>query len=119
LQSLQDWLALAGGGLKTEPRPEGKETMNKLLTGVLSVMRKLILGFIAVNLLVGCVTTRPYDIGETPNQDSISDFIMRWDKLDRTHATQQEYRELFAQTLKALSRSMEETERCRARLEAQ
>jgi len=112
-------LVLAGGGLKIEPRPEGKETMNKSLIGVLSVMRKWTLGFIAVSLLAGCVTTRPYDIGQTPNQDSISDFIQRWDKLDRTHATQDQYQELYGQTLKALSRSMEETERCRARLEEQ
>jgi len=44
---------------------------------------------------------------------------MRWDKLDRTKATQQEYRELYGQTLKALSRSLEETERYKSRLEAQ
>jgi len=112
-------LVLAGGGLKTEPRPEGKETMNKLPIGVLSVMRKWTLGFIAASCITGCATTQPYDIGQTPHQDSISDFIQRWDKLDRTHATKDEYRELYAQTLKALSRSMEETERCRARLEAQ
>jgi len=112
-------LELAGGGLKTEPRPEGKETMKKLLIGVLSVMRKWTLGFIVGSCLAGCATTQPYDIGQAPNQDSISDFIQRWDKLDRTHATKDQYRELHGQTLKALSRSMEETERCRARLEAQ
>jgi len=44
---------------------------------------------------------------------------MRWDRLDRTHATPEEYRELYGQTLKALSRSLEETERYRSRLEAQ
>ena len=93
--------------------------MNKSLIGVLSAMRRWTLGFIAVSLLAGCVTTRPYDLGQAPNQDSISDFIQRWDKLDRTHATKDEYRELYAQTLKALSRAMEEAERCRARLEAQ
>lgn len=82
-------------------------------------MRKWTLGFIAASLLAGCVTTRPYDLGQAPNQDSISDFIQRWDKLDRTNATKDEYRELYAQTLKALSRSMEEAERCRSRLEAQ
>jgi hypothetical protein len=93
--------------------------MNKLLIGVLSVMRKWMLGFIVGSCLAGCATTQPYDIGQAPNQDSISDFIQRWDKLDRTHATKDEYRELYAQTLKALSRAMEEAERCRARLEAQ
>jgi chemotaxis regulatin CheY-phosphate phosphatase CheZ len=93
--------------------------MNKLPIGVLSVIRKWTLGFIAASCIAGCATTQPYDIGQAPNQDSISDFIQRWDKLDRTHATKDEYRELYAQTLKALSRSMEEAERCRARLEAQ
>ena len=93
--------------------------MKKLLTTAVSVIRKSILGFIAASLICGCATTRPYDLGQVPNQDSISDFIMRWDKLDRTHATQEEYRELYGQTLKALSRSLEETERYKSRLEAQ
>lgn len=44
---------------------------------------------------------------------------MRWDRLDRTHATQEEYRQLYGQTLKALSRLMEETERYKSRAEAQ
>ena len=93
--------------------------MKKLLTTAVSVTRKSILGFIAASLICGCATTRPYDIGQTPHQDSISDFIMRWDKLDRAKASPQEYRELYAQTLKALSRSMEETERCKSRLDQQ
>lgn len=93
--------------------------MNKSLTGVLSVMRRWTLGFIVASCIAGCATTQPYDIGQAPNQDSISDFIQRWDKLDRTHATKDEYRELYAQTLKALSRAMEEAERSRARLEAE
>jgi len=91
--------------------------MKKLLTTAVSVIRKSILGFIVGSLICGCATTRPYDIGQTPHQDSISDFIMRWDKLDRQKASPQEYRELYAQTLKALSRSMEETERFRKRLD--
>jgi len=93
--------------------------MNKSLIGVLSVMRRWMLGFIVGSCLAGCATTRPYDIGQTPHQDSISDFIQRWDKLDRTHATKDEYRELYAQTLKALSRAMEEAERGKSRAEAQ
>ena len=100
-------------------RPAGKEMMKKLLTNAVCEIRKWTLGFIAASLICGCATTRPYDLGQVPNQDSISDFIMRWDKLDRTHATQEEYRELYGQTLKALSRSLEETERYKSRLEAQ
>ena len=93
--------------------------MNKLLTGVPLEMLKWIPGFIVVSTLVGCATIQPYDIGQAPHKDSISDFIMQWDKLDRTKATQEEYRQLFAQTLKALSRSLEEAERYKSRLEAQ
>jgi len=93
--------------------------MNKSLIGVLSVMRRWTLGFIAASCIAGCATTHPYDLGQAPNQDSISDFIQRWDKLDRTHATKDEYRELYAQTLKALSRAMEEAERGKSRAEAQ
>ena len=91
--------------------------MKKLLTTAVYEMRKWILGFIVASLLCGCVTTRPYDIGEVPNQDSITDYIMRWDKLDRTKATPDEYRELFGQSLKTISRLVEENERLRKRLD--
>jgi hypothetical protein len=91
--------------------------MRKLLTTAVSVIRKWIAGFIVASLICGCATTRPYDIGEVPNQDSISDFIMRWDKLDRTKATPDEYRQLYGQTLKTISRLVEENERLRKRLD--
>jgi len=91
--------------------------MKKSLTNAVCEIRKWILGFIAGSLICGCATTRPYDIGEVPNQDSISDYIMRWDKLDRTKATQDEYRQLYGQTLKTISRLVEENERLRKRLD--
>jgi hypothetical protein len=91
--------------------------MKKLLTTAASVIRKSILGFTAASLICGCATTRPYDIGQTPHQDSISDFIMRWDKLDRTKATPEEYRQLFGQALKTISRLVEENEKLRKRLD--
>ena len=91
--------------------------MKKLLTNAVSVIRKSILGFTAASLICGCATTRPYDIGEVPNQDSITDFIMRWDKLDRTKATPEEYRQLFGQSLKTISRLVEENEKLRKRLD--
>jgi len=110
-------LVLVGGGLKIEPKLEGKETMKRLHTTANFGMPKWILGFIAGSLLGGCATTRPYDIGEVPNQDSITDYIMRWDKLDRTKATADEYRQLFGQSLKTISRLVEENERLRKRLD--
>jgi hypothetical protein len=91
--------------------------MKKLLTTGVCGMQKWIAGFIVASLLCGCVTTRPYDIGEVPNQDSITDYIMRWDKLDRTKATPEEYRQLFGQSLKTISRLVEENERLRKRLD--
>ena len=91
--------------------------MKKSLTNAVCEIRKWILGFTAASLICGCATTRPYDIGEVPNQDSISDFIMRWDKLDRTKATPDEYRQLYGQTLKTISRLVEENERLRKRLD--
>jgi hypothetical protein len=91
--------------------------MKKSLTNAVCEIRKWTLGFIAASLICGCATTRPYDIGEVPNQDSISDFIMRWDKLDRTKATPDEYRQLYGQTLKTISRLVEENERLRKRLD--
>ena len=98
-------------------RPARKETMKKLPTNAVCEIRKWTLGFIAASLICGCATTRPYDIGQVPNQDSISDFIMRWDKLDRTKATPDEYRQLYGQTLKTISRLVEENERLRKRLD--
>ena len=98
-------------------RPARKETMKKLLTNAVSVIRKSILGFTAASLICGCATTRPYDIGEVPNQDSITDYIMRWDKLDRTKATPEEYRQLFGQALKTISRLVEENEKLRKRID--
>ena len=91
--------------------------MKKLLTTAVSVIRKSILGFTAASLICGCATTRPYDLGEVPNQDSITDYIMRWDKLDRTKATPDEYRQLFGQALKTISRLVEENEKLRKRLD--
>jgi hypothetical protein len=91
--------------------------MKKLLTTAVSVIRKSILGFTAASLICGCATTRPYDIGEVPNQDSITDYIMRYDKLDRTKATPEEYRQLFGQALKTISRLVEENEKLRKRLD--
>jgi len=91
--------------------------MKKSLTNAVCEIRKWTLGFIAASLICGCATTRPYDIGEVPNQDSISDYIMRWDKLDRTKATPDEYRQLFGQSLKTISRLVEENERLRKRLD--
>ena len=93
--------------------------MKKLPTTAVSVIRKSILGFIVGSLISGCATTRPYDIGEVPNQDSITDYIMRWDKLDRTKATPDEYRQLFGQSLKTISRLVEENEKLRKRLDQQ
>ena len=114
----QELLGLFSGGLKTEPRQEKNETMKRLLITAAYEMRKWILGFTATSvLLCGCVTTRPYDIGEVPNQDSITDFIMRWDKLDRNKSTPEEYRQLFGQSLKTISRLVEENERLRKRLD--
>jgi hypothetical protein len=91
--------------------------MKKLLTTAVSVIRKSILGFIVASVLCGCATTRPYDIGEVPNQDSITDFIMRWDKLDRNKSPPEESRQLFGQSLKTISRLVEENERLRKRLD--
>jgi hypothetical protein len=105
------------GGQRTEPRLARKETMKRLLTTAVYEIRKWTLGFIVGSLLCGCATTRPYDIGEVPNQDSITDYIMRWDKLDRTKATPEEYRQLFGQSLKTISRLVEENERLRKRLD--
>jgi hypothetical protein len=91
--------------------------MKRLLTIGVCEIRKWTLGFIVGSLLCGCVATRPYDLGEVPNQDSITDYIMRWDKLERSKATPEEYRQLFGQALKTISRLVEENEKLRKRID--
>ena len=65
--------------------------------------------------LCSCATTQTQD-GPPPSPDSISYFIYAWDKAERTNPPcPQAYRDLFAESLKALSDSLAETERERAR----
>lgn len=66
--------------------------------------------------LCSCATTSQTQDGPPPSPDSISYFIYAWDKAERTNKPcPQAYRDLFAQSLKALSDSLAETERERAR----
>jgi hypothetical protein len=66
--------------------------------------------------LASCATTSQTQDGPPPSQDSISYFIYAWDKAERTNKPcPAAYRDLFAQSLKALSDSLAETERERAR----
>ena len=65
--------------------------------------------------LASCATTQTQD-GPPPSPDTISYFIYAWDKAERTNPPcPQAYRDLFAESLKALSDSLAETERERAR----
>ena len=65
--------------------------------------------------LCSCATTQTQD-GPPPSPDSISYFIYAWDKAERTNPPcPQAYRDLFAESLKALSSSLAETQRERAR----
>ena len=65
--------------------------------------------------LCSCATTQTQD-GPPPSPDSISYFIYEWDKAERANKPcPQAYRDLFAKSLKALSDSLAETERERAR----
>jgi hypothetical protein len=65
--------------------------------------------------LCSCATTQTQD-GPPPSPDSISYFIYAWDKAERTNPPcPQAYRDLFAESLKALVDSLAETERERAR----
>ena len=66
--------------------------------------------------LCSCATTSQTQDGPPPSPDSISYFIYAWDKAERTNPPcPQAYRDLFAESLKALSDSLAETERERAR----
>ena len=66
--------------------------------------------------LASCATTSQTLDGPPPSPDTISYFIYAWDKAERTNPPcPQAYRDLFAESLKALSNSLAETERERAR----
>jgi len=66
--------------------------------------------------LASCATTSQTQDGPPPSPDSISYFIYAWDKAERANPPcPQAYRDLFAESLKALSDSLAETERERAR----
>jgi hypothetical protein len=66
--------------------------------------------------LASCATTSQTQDGPPPSPDTISYFIYAWDKAERTNPPcPQAYRDLFAESLKALSDSLAETQRERAR----
>ena len=66
--------------------------------------------------LASCATTSQTQDGPPPSPDTISYFIYAWDKAERSNPPcPQAYRDLFAESLKALSDSLAETERERAR----
>ena len=76
---------------------------------------RIALLLISALALCSCATTQTQD-GPPPSPDSISYFIYQWDKAERTNPPcPQAYRDLFAESLKALSTSLAETERERAR----
>jgi len=76
---------------------------------------RIALLLISALALCSCATTQTQD-GPPPSPDSISYFIYEWDKAERTNKPcPQAYRDLYAQALKALSDSLAETERERAR----
>jgi hypothetical protein len=73
----------------------------------------LLIGSLA---LASCATTSQTQDGPPPSPDTISYFIYEWDKVERSNPPcPQAYRDLFAKSLKALSDSLAETERERAR----
>ena len=76
---------------------------------------RIALLLISALALCSCATTQTQD-GPPPSPDSISYFIYEWDKAERTNPPcPQAYRDLFAESLKALSDSLAETQRERAR----
>jgi hypothetical protein len=76
---------------------------------------RIALLLISAFALCSCATTQTQD-GPPPSPDSISYFIYEWDKAERTNKPcPQAYRDLYAQALKALSDSLAETQRERAR----
>ena len=76
---------------------------------------RIALLLISALALCSCATTQTQD-GPPPSPDSISYFIYAWDKAERRNPPcPQAYRDLFAESLKALSDSLAETQRERAR----
>ena len=71
---------------------------------------------VSVLALCGCATLPPSQEGPPPTPDTISDLIYQWDKIERSNPPCPEaYRDQYVRALKALSTSLAETERERAR----
>ena len=80
--------------------------------------RVLLLAAVSVGLL-GCATTQPIAEGPPPAPDTIEDLIYQWDAIERRQGpAPSAYRDQYVAALKALNRSLEQTEKWRHRAES-
>jgi len=86
-----------------------------------SAIKALILGgLISLPLLIsGCATVTPISDGPPPRPETIEALIYDWDKIEKVSGpAPSTYRDQYVSALKALSASLAETDRWRARAES-
>ena len=96
--------------------------MPSLRPSVESATRRLILGGLAGLLLAlnltGCATITPIADGPPPRPETIEALIYQWDQAEKREGpAKPAYKDAYVAALKALSASLAETERWRARAE--
>ena len=83
----------------------------------------MIAGGLSVLLLIlslsGCATVTPIADGPPPAPETIESLIYEWDAIEKTRGPAPEiYRDQYVRALKALNRSLEQTEKWRHRAES-
>ncbi|NBT76823.1 MAG: hypothetical protein EBT15_12860 [Betaproteobacteria bacterium] len=93
-------------------RPSAASAIRRLIRGGLSSL------LLALSL-AGCATVTPIADGPPPRPETIEALIYQWDQVERKEGpAPAAYRDQYVAALKALSASLAETERWRARAES-
>lgn len=118
---LAPWAQFFFGICKTAPRTKPVIATPLLRRKNESAIRRLILGgLVSLPLIIsGCATVTPISDGPPPRPETIEALIYDWDKIEKTSGpAPAAYRDQYVAALKALSASLAETERWRARAES-
>jgi hypothetical protein len=109
------------GGCRTEPRIKPAIGTQLLRRKSASAIKALILGgLISLPLIIsGCATVTTISDGPPPRPETIEALIYDWDKIEKVSGpAPSAYRDQYVSALKALSASLAETDRWRARAES-
>ena len=117
------WPQWCCGGCKTAGKTKLNIATPSSRPSAASAIRRLILGGLSSLLLAlslaGCATVTPIADGPPPRPETIEALIYQWDQVERKEGpAKPAYKDAYVAALKALSASLAETERWRARAES-